>query len=603
MKILLCALNAKYIHSNLAVRYLKEYANSYLLDVDKVNIVIEEFSINQHFDEIMSVLYQHKPDKLFFSCYIWNISMVQELVVELSKVLPRCDIWLGGPEVSYNSEEILSKYPQLKGIVVGPGERAFVDIVSNKNLDEIEGISYLNKEDKIGKRESGHAKKNIKGDDVIRLDLIPFPYNDMEDFRHKIVYYESSRGCPFSCSYCLSSKECKIEFRSFDLVKKEIKHFIDNRVKQVKFVDRTFNCNSKRARDIWEFLHEYDRGITNFHFEIVAGLLTDEDLEVLEKLRPGLVQFEIGVQSTNTKTLKEIQRDMDFEKVATAVRRIKTFDNIHLHLDLIAGLPKEDYNSFASSFDHVYNLKPNKLQLGFLKVLKGSVMEEKAKNYDLVYQSRPPYQVLSTAWLTYDEILKLGIVEEMLEMYYNSGQFENTLNYLQEYFQSPFRLFEELGGYYASKGYLNISHSRQKRYELLIDFVEEKAKERTQRKANRKAERKVEEEIAVKSCDVGKKIIDKARFRQLLVLDYYLRENVKKRPTFAGEETVTKKEADEFYTKEAINPNYLVGYNSTDKRQLRKGTHLEKIGHELYLFDYNNIDNWKKQAKVINVTI
>ena len=599
MKVLLCALNAKYVHSNLAVHYLKEYANSYLRDkgddldkvntidevsvLDEVDILIEELSINQPFDDIMAVIYQHKPDKLFFSCYIWNISIVKELVVELKKVLPKCEIWLGGPEVSYDKEEMLGRYPQLEGIVAGPGEEDFLQIISGK-----------------------------KTEGSITLDSIPFPYKDMEVLKNKIIYYESSRGCPFSCSYCLSSKERNLEFRSIELVKKELKYFVDNNIKQVKLVDRTFNCNGKRAREIWEFLYEHDKGITNFHFEIAADLLSDEDLAILKKLRPGLVQFEIGVQSTNKETLKEIERNMDFAKVTTAVKQIKAFDNIHLHLDLIAGLPLEDYHSFIKSFNHVYNLKPNKIQLGFLKVLKGSAMEEKATKYNLIYQSRPPYQVLSTTWLTYQDILKLNMVEEMLEVYYNSGQFANALDYLVGYFETPFRLYEELGEYYADKGCLNLSHSRQSRYELLIGFVIEKShvaeenhvtKKRHvaktcqgDEKLNLRKDKIVIHDNSVIDVDIN---IDK--FRQLLTLDYYLRENVKKRPKFAGEETVTKKEADDFYTKEAAKPSYLRGHNSADKRQLRKTSHLEWIGDSLYLFDYHNMNQWKKQAKVIKI--
>ena len=588
MRNILCALNAKYIHSNLAVHYLKEYARFYLgerkygnvNDNDfpqprKIEILIEEYSINQHFNEIMADIYQKKPDRLFFSCYIWNVSMILELVVDLKKVLPSCDIWLGGPEVSFDSVGLLKGYHQLKGIVIGEGEQAFTKIIGNVRLDEIAGITYRDSQSQIIGSDGNNCYDKLTATwrkNETTMDKIPFPYKDMEKFKNKIVYYESSRGCPFSCSYCLSSVAMGVQFRSIELVKQELKYFIDSSVKQVKFVDRTFNCNNKRAREIWDFIHKSDRGKTDFHMEIAADLLGDKDFEILKKLRPGLIQFEIGVQSTNVETLIEINREMIFSAVAKSVGKIKSFGNIHLHLDLIAGLPKEDYQSFANSFNEVYALKPDKLQLGFLKVLNGSVMKEKVESYKLIYQEKAPYEVLSTAWLTYLEILCLKRVEEMVEVYYNSGQFENTLTYLEQFFESPFKIFESLGDYYLSTNQLNLSHSRQRRYEILMAFV----------------------------SSIGMNICEK-RFRQMLIFDYYLKENAKKRPEFAGEETVRKEEAEEFYSKEMNDFNFLKGYESFNKRKMRNMTHLEKTEEGLYLFDYHNWDASNKQAKVYKV--
>ena len=572
MRVLLSTLNAKYVHSNLAVHYLKEYARfsfdgenevSHLKGEKKeeVEIEIKEYTINQQFDEVLKDIYLKQPDLIGFSCYIWNITTVKRLIVELKKVLPNTRLWLGGPEVSYDSQRMLTDYPQLSGIIKGEGEVAFTKLLQGEKLESIPGITYRDKE--------GQIKDNLPTPPM-ELDKLPFPYQDLDYFANRIIYYESSRGCPFSCSYCLSSSGQGVRFRSLEKVEDEIKTFIEKGVTRVKFVDRTFNCNGKRARDIWKVIKDNDNGKINFHFEIAADLLEEEDFELLGSLRQGLVQFEIGVQSTNPITLAEIDRIMDFSKVAGAVRRLKAFQNIHLHLDLIAGLPMEDYQSFATSFNQVYDLKPEKLQLGFLKLLKGSNMEKRKKAYDLVTGEAPPYEVMSTKWLTFYKILRIKSVEETLETYYNSRQFLHSITWLENVFPSPFHLYEALGAFCSGNDYETSSHSRERRYEILLEFAKSLAL----------PDEKIEE------------------LRQMLILDYYLRENPKKRPAFAGGESLSKEEMRDFYHREATHPNILKKYSATEQRKIRKMTHLERINGKVYFFDYREGRNWNNEAKV-----
>ena len=427
MKILLTAINAKYIHSNLAVYCLKAYASKNIVQ-DHLNIEIAEYTINQQLEDIMMDIYERRPDVLCLSCYIWNLPYVEELVREIHKVCPKMPIWLGGPEVSYDAKATLQRLPEVTGVMMGEGEQTFTEICqyyANSNLsvtlNNIAGITFRNEDGEI-----------VANPWRMPMDLseVPFVYNDMKDFENKIIYYETSRGCPFSCSYCLSSIDKKLRFRNIELVKEELGFFISHKVPQVKFVDRTFNCKHDHAMAIWQFIKENDNGVTNFHFEVSADLLNDQEIELLKSMRPGLVQLEIGVQSTNPDTIHEIRRTMDFEKLAEIVNRIHDGENIHQHLDLIAGLPFEDMESFAKSFDDVYALKPHQLQLGFLKVLKGSYMEEQKENYGLVYKSAPPYEVLFTKWISYEDVLRLKGIEEMVEVYYNSRQYEKTLDAL-----------------------------------------------------------------------------------------------------------------------------------------------------------------------------
>ena len=564
LKVLLTAINAKYIHSNLAVYSLRAFAEQYRQSVE-----IAEYTINQQIDEILMDIYRRKPDVLCFSCYLWNITYVGQIVREIKKVLPETDIWLGGPEVSYNAADVLTQYPQVKGIMRGEGEETFLELLKYYHgdvggLDRIDGITYRNQEQ--------NTLVEMPMRPVLDLNRIPFVYEEMEHFRNKIIYYESSRGCPFSCSYCLSSIDKCLRFRDLELVKRKLQFFIDYEVPQVKFVDRTFNCRHDHAIAVWTYLAEHDKGKTNFHFEVAADLLNEEEIRLIRSLRPGLIQLEIGVQSTNPQTIREIRRTMRFDQVRDVVGRIRAGGNVHQHLDLIAGLPFEDYESFRKSFCDVYALRPEQLQLGFLKVLKGSYMQEMMNEYELVCQDRPPYEVLSTKWLSYSDIIRLKGVEEMVEVYYNSRQFENTLEILEQAFPNAFKMFEALSEYYEKNGLSGINHTRISRYEILSAFAKEHDSKRT------------------------------GLYRRMLTLDLYLRENVKNRPEFAGELTVTKEEAAAFYDAEEKNHRYLIGYEAYDKRQMRKMTHLERLGGKLLLFDYLNRSPLTNQARVIDVS-
>ena len=474
MKVLLAAVNAKYIHSNLAVHSLKAYARTYTEEIE-----VAEYTINQTFDAILQDIYRRKPDLLGISCSLWNSEYVGQLLRELPKILPDTKIWLGGPEVSYDAKAVLEQYPKVEGVMCGEGEETFAELLrvyheekgalcSGVKRDElfsdIPGIAYRNKD-----------KAVIQNDfrPVIDLSTIPFVYDHIEDFENRIIYYESSRGCPFSCSYCLSSIDKCLRFREIELVKKELQFFIDKKVPQVKFVDRTFNCRHDHAMAIWKYLIAHDNGITNFHFEVAADLLNEEEIALIRTMRPGMIQLEIGVQSTNPDTIREIHRKMDFAQVSEVVTRVQEGHNVHQHLDLIAGLPYEDYDSFGKSFCDVYQLRPQQLQLGFLKVLKGSFMYQAAPEYGCVCQSREPYEVLYTRWLPYDDVLRLKLVEEMVEVYYNSNQFGKTLRAIEKLFDNPFALYEALGAFYDKKGYMDISHTRIRRYEILQEFLQE----------------------------------------------------------------------------------------------------------------------------------
>lgn len=547
MKILLAACNAKYIHSNLAVYNLRAYAEDY-----RKNIILKEYTINQQKDEILRDIYLEKPDVICFSCYIWNISFVKEIAEDLKKILPDSVFWAGGPEVSFDAEDFLKKNPGFFGVMVGEGEETFRELcrfyVDKKgSLEEISGIAFG----------CGEKIRHNGWREIMDLSNVPFAYEDMEDFRNKIVYYESSRGCPFSCSYCLSSVDKKLRFRNLDLVKKELQFFIDRKVPQVKFVDRTFNCKHSHAMEIWKYILEHDNGITNFHFEISADLLKEEELSLMEKMRPGLIQLEIGVQSTNPETIKAIRRTMDFKKLSEIVDRIHCFENIHQHLDLIAGLPYENYESFRNSFNQVYALKPEQLQLGFLKVLKGSLMKEMAEEYGIIHKEKEPYEVLSTKWLSYGEILKLKTVESMVEVYYNSGQFQNILNYMESFFEDAFSLYEELGKFYEEKGYHSISHSRMRRYEILLEFLEQR--------------QEISREKAVDA----------------MLLDLYLRENLKSRPSFAPSQKPYEKMVWEYRR----------------EKKIPKTAHIEVFQNgDIVLFDYetrNPLTN-NAETKTIN---
>ncbi|MDD3362044.1 MAG: B12-binding domain-containing radical SAM protein, partial [Hespellia sp.] len=531
-------------------------------------------------DDILMDIFKKKPDILCFSCYLWNITYVEAIIIEIHKILPETIIWVGGPEVSYHAEEFLLEHPEVAGVMKGEGEKIFLELMKyyvcaemfngkQNSLQCISGISY--RKSAASKNDGQNPIQDVvllkSTTSPIDLSEVPFVYHHMEDFKNKIIYYETSRGCPFSCSYCLSSIDKKLRFRNIELVKKELQFFIDHEVPQVKFVDRTFNCNHAHALTIWNYIVEHDKGITNFHFEVAADLLNEEELALMSTMRPGLIQLEIGIQSTNRKTIEEIHRVMDFEKVAEVVKRIKRSENIHQHLDLIAGLPYEDYDSFGKSFCEVYALKPAQLQLGFLKVLKGSYIEEKLEDYELVHQTRPPFEVLQTKWLSYEDVIRLKGVEDMVEVYYNSGQFAHTIEALEHAFATAFEMYEKLSAYYETQGLHGMNHTRIARYEILLAFA--------------------------KTYDAE----NEEKYRELLTYDLYLRENMKNRPDFAGENRVTKEESRHFYEKENEERKYLKNYEQFDKNQLRKMTHLEKIGGQMILFDYRHRNPLNYQAK------
>lgn len=551
MKILLAACNAKYIHSNLAVYNLKSCSGEY-----SSRVVVKEYTINQIRDDILKDIYLEQPDVVCFSCYIWNISFVRELVPDLKKILPQVELWAGGPEVSYDAVEFLKKNPAFFGVMVGEGEETFHELAGYyierkpETLSGIRGVAFRDEN-------KGRDVVPTGWRELMDLSKVPFAYSNLTEFKNRIIYYESSRGCPFSCSYCLSSIDKKLRFRDIELVKKELQFFIDNKVPQVKFVDRTFNCKHDHAMEIWRYITENDNGITNFHFEISADLLRAEELALMKTMRPGLIQLEIGVQSTNPQTIKAIRRTMDFEKLKGIVEQIHSFGNIHQHLDLIAGLPYEGYDSFHKSFCDVYALRPEQFQLGFLKVLKGSYMMEMTGEYQILYKDREPYEVLSTAWLTYGEILRLKMVESMVEVYYNSGQFKNTLVFLEKYFDDPFRMYEALGRFYEKKGYSEISHSRMRRYEILMEFAGEQ------------------------------KEIPSEALSDVMLLDLYLRENLKSRPSFASDQK----------------PYERLIWDYRKAKKIPKTAHIEvfRDGKKL-LFDYTDRDPLTNNAQLTDIT-
>ena len=551
MKILLAACNAKYIHSNLAVYNLKSCSGEY-----SSRVVVKEYTINQIRDDILKDIYLEQPDVVCFSCYIWNISFVRELVPDLKKILPQVEFWAGGPEVSYDAVEFLKKNPAFFGVMVGEGEETFHELAGyfiERKPETLSGIRGVAFRDENKGRDIVHTGWR----ELMDLSKVPFAYSNLTEFKNRIIYYESSRGCPFSCSYCLSSIDKKLRFRDIELVKKELQFFIDNKVPQVKFVDRTFNCKHDHAMEIWRYITENDNGITNFHFEISADLLRSEELALMKTMRPGLIQLEIGVQSTNPQTIKAIRRTMDFEKLKGIVEQIHSFGNIHQHLDLIAGLPYEGYDSFHKSFCDVYALRPEQFQLGFLKVLKGSYMMEMTGEYQILHKDREPYEVLSTAWLTYGEILRLKMVESMVEVYYNSGQFKNTLVFLEKYFDDPFRMYEALGRFYEKKGYSEISHSRMRRYEILMEFAGEQ------------------------------KEIPSEALSDVMLLDLYLRENLKSRPSFASDQK----------------PYERLIWDYRKAKKIPKTAHIEvfRDGKKL-LFDYTDRDPLTNNAQLTDIT-
>lgn len=652
MRFLLCGINAKYIHSNLAIFSLKAYADR--KKIPGAEIILKEYTINNYVEDILQDLYEAKADIIIFSCYIWNISFVRELAAELKKVSPEVKIWAGGPEVSYAANKFLMENPAFDLIMQGEGEEVFSELIrltveekcrikdvykqseSEKVLSgivekrySIEGKQAVKEEKDIedkhfagednvyptnyidmsklqklqgiavwdfsGEAALGNAESNIGNKTKIintgfatlmNMDTIPFVYEDFHLFEHKILYYETSRGCPFCCSYCLSSVDKTVRFRSLPIVKKELDAFLEAKVPQVKFVDRTFNCNRQRAIDIWSYLVEHDNGITNFHFEISSDLLGEEELELFAKMRPGLIQLEIGVQSTNGETVDAIHRHMDLEKLFHYVDRVHALGNIHQHLDLIAGLPYENYERFGVSFDDLYAHEPDQLQLGFLKVLKGTVMEEEVKKYNILYRNQPPYEVLGTKWLSYDEIILLKGVEELVELYYNSGQYTLTLKYAVPFFESPFRFYEMFSAWYRGKGYHKLNHNRLEKYNILREFLRE--------------------HIDENEWDT---------LDEIMLYDMYLRENVKGRPAWAKDTAQYKKEWKALYreqgeklfpedvqagiydSKRAANQSHIEVFKINIKKFEQSGQVEKK--QVFCLFDYSRRNPLNRAARTV----
>lgn len=620
MKFLLVAINAKYIHSNLGIYSLKAYAEKELrkkkkaalagtgesvsgvveagaqgaerasdgavvtetqsaagVSSDQVQVEIAEYTINHQMDQILQDIYRRKPDVIGFSCYIWNIQYIRPFLKDIPKVLPDVKIWMGGPEVYNRAESFLKEEPTVTGVMVGEGEATLAELAEvygeaeaagktgigsyhmDTHLEQVRGIVF--------RKTSGEILRTPVRP-LLPMDEIPFSYNNLEGMEHRIIYYESSRGCPYSCSYCLSSIDKTVRFRSLDLVMKELDYFLERKVPQVKFVDRTFNCKKSHALAIWRYLLEHDNGVTNFHFEISADLIDEEELEVMEQMRPGLIQLEIGVQTTNPDTITEIRRKMNLDRLKQVVDKINGFHNIHQHLDLIVGLPYENYERFCQSFDDVYWMRPEQLQLGFLKVLTGSYMAEKTQDYGLLYHQEPPYEVLATKWLDYGQVLRLKAVEDMVEVHYNSGQYTETLREMEQHWASPYAMFEALADYYERLGYTGIAINRLTRYEILFGFLQETEPEKTE------------------------------RYRDLLTYDLYLRENIKSRPAFLRDESPWKTLRREFFQGEEKEPKYLKGYEGYDSRQMAKMAHLEVFGDgRVVVFDYKNRDPLTYNAK------
>ena len=577
MKLLLTAVNAKYIHSNPAIYSLQKFAAAYAPEYG-ADVELAEFTINHYADDILQEIYRRRPDVVAVSCYIWNLQIIEQVLEDLPRVLPDVQIWAGGPEVSYDAPRFLKKHSCITGVMTGEGEETFLELLEyyhgEKQLEEIRGITWRNSRQEI-------MVNPVRP--LLDMNRIPFLYDELDDFEHRIIYYESSRGCPFSCSYCLSSIDKSVRFRDAQTVVRELQFFLDRKVPQVKFVDRTFNCRHSHALTIWNYIKEHDNGITNFHFEIAADLLNEEELTLLNTMRPGLVQLEIGVQSTNTKTINAIDRVMDFSHLSRVVKRVQSGKNIHQHLDLIAGLPWEDFDSFRKSFNDVYHLYPDQLQLGFLKVLKGSKMQEKAEEYGLIYHSEPVYEVFYTKWISYQEILELKQIEDMVEIYYNSGQFSNTIRYLEREFTDPFAMYQQMSAFYGRKNWWGQSHSRMQRLEMLREFIHS--------------------------------ISENTVYDELLLFDLYLRENSKSRPKWAPDLQNEKKQFLDWFRKEEQEHQLMKGYEGYSARQMMNMVHLERFDRRMaeicgwpqrtdgakecwVLFDYRNRNALDQNAQI-----
>lgn len=585
MKVLLVGINAKYIHTNLAIYSLLANAGE-----QKKNVKIVEYTINHTLEEILQGIYIEKPDIIGFSVYLWNVEYVKALAADLKKVLKTTLFFAGGPEVSYDAETFLQENEAFDFIMVGEGELCFKALLNN--FSEISGSfsdqtvkKALEKTPSLVYRDTKQSA--IKSTEFLHesmdMDDLVFPYDDFSIFENKILYYESIRGCPFRCSYCLSSIDKTVRQKSLEKTKKELDIFLKKRVRQVKFVDRTFNCDKERAYELWKYLRDNDNGVTNFHFEIAGDLLTDADVELFSTMRQGLIQLEIGVQSTNQETLKEIKRVMNIDKLSQRVSSIKKGKNIHQHLDLIAGLPFEDKESFIKSFNDVYKMRPDQLQLGFLKVLKGSYMDEMKNEYSASFLAKPPYEVLQTAWLSYDDIIELKTVERMVETYYNSLQFVAILSFLEIFYTDAYKMFLEIGRFYEKKGYNEGKQSRVSQYRILWEFICEK----------------------IEKGKLGKvELGDKDLVREIFTYDFYLRDYVKNAPEFVLQrnKATVNRLREHLESKSMWNQIYINEF-CVDFDSLISMKKLKKTKTYIMKFDYSNRDKLSNNAQIIKQNV
>lgn len=561
MNILLVGINAKFIHSNLAIRSIKNYAEANY----SIKINIAEYTINHHLDYILQEIFLQSPDVLGISCYIWNWELIKMLVPEIKKMLPNLKVILGGPEVSFNSDSALTQ-SQADFVLLGEGEKSFSELVnslihSDDSYKLINGITYYDNGEII-------SNQSLSPMD---MDKLPFVYNDLSEFENRIIYYESMRGCPFNCQYCLSSTNKGVRFRNLELVLSELDHFLENRVRQVKFVDRTFNCNKEYSQNILKHLIDNDNGYTNFHFEIAADLLDDSTIELVSNARKGLFQFEIGVQSTNPKTLSAIDRKSDFEYLSSVVKKLQKPNNIHLHLDLIAGLPYEDITSFKKSFNDVYSLSPDQFQLGFLKLLKGSGLHQKSDEYGIVCRNFAPYEVLYTKWVSPQEMQKLKQIENVVEIYYNSNRFLRSIKHIEKQFETPFELYSTLADFYYQNGFHSRSHSKLDVYNILYEFY------------------------------LSLNPVDTTEFLWLIKFDLYSHEKAKKLPEWMTNNITTpyRQKIIEFLDDRNNIETLLSEYSEIDSKTIGRMVHIEIFPFNpitlektttTILFNYKNCD-------------
>lgn len=572
MKVLLTALNAKYIHSSLALRSLKAYA-----DPEGKYTQIREYTINNRIEFIVSDIYKEKPDYIGFSCYIWNIEMIKIIARRLKKVLPNTIMVFGGPEVSYEGAKFIEENPFADLVMKGEGEGTYKNLLTiwteGGDYSDIKGIIY---------RDGSEIIENDNAEPM-KLDDIPFVYDDVDEFKNKIIYYETQRGCPYNCQYCLSSIEKGVRFLSPERVISDLQFFLDNKVKQVKFVDRTFNANHEHAMRIWKYIMEHDNGVTNFHMELTADILRDEAMEMLKGARKGLFQFEIGVQSTNESTIDAIKRNAEFGGITDVVKKIAEGGNIHQHLDLIAGLPYEGYESFGRSFNDVYDLEPAQLQLGFLKLLKGSGLRRDAEKYGIVYADEAPYEVLYTKEMSFDEMLKLKGIEEMVETFYNSGKALSAVKFAIEKMGNPFKFFEDLSFWWTDNGFDEVSHGKMDLYAKIFEFFNQ---------------------YESLKDHIGE-------LKELLRYDIYYGDNMKNIPEslercMSEEEKAFERD---FYTEENIE-RYVPKLSSYSPKQLLRMCRIEffdidpftkENGRTAVLFNYYNRDTIFNKADVAMV--